>query len=621
MIGRVPGFTINLGQAIRGFEGAAGNVLVDGQRPSTKDETLDNILKRIPANAVVRIDVVRGSAPGIDMHGQSVVANVILKKGARTEASATAAMNAYSDRRFGPMLDINFSRRNEDRLLSASIHLSKEEGDEHGTGSHRVTDAAGNLVDRSNAFRQDEDRTLQLRANAQEPLGGGLAHLNVAFDLTPTNQAEDYFRGSSPSNSFDSTIDLYRRVGGEVGGDYSLDLGPHTKLMVVALQSLRRRRHSSSSITEGSPDDAFSEVTTQGESILRASITQTFSQKLTAELGAEGAFNFLNGRTSLSLDGQAIDLPNAEAKVRELRGETFATVNWQTTNNLGVEAGIRTEASTISQVGGPRESFVFPKPRLLLTWSLSDAMQIRSRIEREVGQLNFLDFAPSVDLATGVVLAGNARLQPERRWVYELALDRKFWGSGELVLTFRHTALQELIDFVPIEGFNAPGNIGNGTRETVITDITLPLTRLGMKNGLLKGNVQWQTSRVIDPTTRQAREISQDHPFAAAVTLSNDLPKLKSSWSIALDSGYRERSFFIDEIETIRRWPAVTLTWDYTPTPHWAVEAQIANPTRNPRDRLDQIYGGLRSTSPLAFNDDLRVRIPSAVYLRLRWQQ
>lgn len=620
MIGRVPGFTFDPGQSIRGFEGAAGNVLIDGERPSTKDETLDSILKRIPASAVVRIDVIRGGAPGIDMHGQSVVANIIRNKGARTEASATLATNAYSDRRFGPTLDLNFARNNGDRLLSGSLHLYKQEGDEHGFGFRTLADGAGNVIDRSNAYRQDEDRGLQLRANAQEPLGGGVAHLNLAFDRTGTDQAEDYFRGSSPGNSFDSTIDLFRHTRGEIGGDYSTDLGSNTKLMIVALQSLHKRTYSSTSSSDGSLD-VFSEDTMQGESILRGSLTRTFSPRLTGELGAEGAFNFLHGSSALALDGQPIDVPNANVKVHELRGEGFATLNWQATDKLGVEAGLRTEASTISQAGGPSESFLFPKPRLLLTWSLSDATQLRARMEREVGQLDFLDFVASANLATGVVQAGNAHLQPERRWIYEMVLDRKFWGSGELVFTFRHASLQEVLDVVPVEGFNAPGNIGSGTRETLIADLTLPLARLGMKHGLLKGNVQWQTSRVIDPTTGQPREISLDHPIGATVTLSNDLPKLKSGWSIALDSGYRELSFYIDEIETVRRLPAVTLTWDYTPTPHWALEAQLANPTRNPRDRLNQVFGGLRSIEPLLFNDDLRVRMPSAAYLRVRWQQ
>src|SRR5437773_11853333 len=74
MIARLPGFTFDPGQSVRGFGGAAGNVLIDGERPATKADTLDNILKRIPAASVLRIDLIRGSAPGVDMQARTVLA-------------------------------------------------------------------------------------------------------------------------------------------------------------------------------------------------------------------------------------------------------------------------------------------------------------------------------------------------------------------------------------------------------------------------------------------------------------------------------------------------------------------------------------------------------------------
>src|SRR5206468_10656981 len=56
IVQRIPGFTLDLGANnnnngadIRGFAGVAGNVVVNGQRPSTKSETLDAYLSRIPA--------------------------------------------------------------------------------------------------------------------------------------------------------------------------------------------------------------------------------------------------------------------------------------------------------------------------------------------------------------------------------------------------------------------------------------------------------------------------------------------------------------------------------------------------------------------------------------------
>lgn len=80
MIGRLPGFSFDGGDSVRGFAGAAGNVLIDGQRPTIKTDSLGDTLNRITIDQVERIDVIRGSVPGIDMQGQTVVANVIRKK-------------------------------------------------------------------------------------------------------------------------------------------------------------------------------------------------------------------------------------------------------------------------------------------------------------------------------------------------------------------------------------------------------------------------------------------------------------------------------------------------------------------------------------------------------------
>ena len=79
MIGRLPGFSFTDVGSARGFAGTAGNVLINGERPTSKTDSLQSVLTRIPAGNVERIDLIRGGAPGIDMQGQTVVANVILK--------------------------------------------------------------------------------------------------------------------------------------------------------------------------------------------------------------------------------------------------------------------------------------------------------------------------------------------------------------------------------------------------------------------------------------------------------------------------------------------------------------------------------------------------------------
>src|SRR4051812_38765151 len=60
MVIRVPGFTFDKGAVVRGLAGSAGNVLIDGQPPVVKNDTLDEILKRIPAGTIERIELIRG---------------------------------------------------------------------------------------------------------------------------------------------------------------------------------------------------------------------------------------------------------------------------------------------------------------------------------------------------------------------------------------------------------------------------------------------------------------------------------------------------------------------------------------------------------------------------------
>src|SRR5688572_4331713 len=57
IVRRVPGFSIEqLDDDVRGFAGAAGNVVFNGARASSKSESVETILARIPASRVLRVE-------------------------------------------------------------------------------------------------------------------------------------------------------------------------------------------------------------------------------------------------------------------------------------------------------------------------------------------------------------------------------------------------------------------------------------------------------------------------------------------------------------------------------------------------------------------------------------
>ena len=79
IVRQVPGFAFDVGNSdIRGFAGAAGNVVIDGARPSSKSESLDSVLVKIPARRVVRVELGSGSLYGSEYSGKSQVLNIIL---------------------------------------------------------------------------------------------------------------------------------------------------------------------------------------------------------------------------------------------------------------------------------------------------------------------------------------------------------------------------------------------------------------------------------------------------------------------------------------------------------------------------------------------------------------
>src|SRR6476469_4138973 len=67
IVRQVPGFQLDVGNSdIRGFAGAAGNVVINGARPSSKAESLDALLSEIPARRVVRVEVGPGALYGYE---------------------------------------------------------------------------------------------------------------------------------------------------------------------------------------------------------------------------------------------------------------------------------------------------------------------------------------------------------------------------------------------------------------------------------------------------------------------------------------------------------------------------------------------------------------------------
>ena len=166
MLSRLPGFvTVDADEDVRGYAGARGNVLIDGARPTSKHEDAKTLLKRIPASAVARIELIRGGVPGIDMSGYALLANVVRRHDATSQSAIEAGMVAATDGWMAPKGQWEYGRRWDGHTLDLALKLDPELDDDSGRGLCSRIDGTGEVADSSYASRLPAGTyTLQVEA-------------------------------------------------------------------------------------------------------------------------------------------------------------------------------------------------------------------------------------------------------------------------------------------------------------------------------------------------------------------------------------------------------------------------------------------------------------------------
>ena len=620
MISRLPGFSFDDGNTARGFAGTAGNVLIDGQRPTSKTDDLQSILQRIPAADVERIEVIRGGTPGVDMHGQTVVANVVRKKGNSTQIVVDVEDNIFLDGHTVPNASVQYTHHAGDSTYEASLTRYGNFDDSVGNGYHTITDVATGAVTRDRAHTTGMGTGGGFTGAATVPLFTGQFKVNLALQDTPFYSTATYFGQASTRYLIDDSASS----NAELGLHWRGNLGASFELESLFLQRLGHQSDRNSS-NEPGLDELFSSVSDTGESIIRNTVRYQASDALTLETGLEGAYNYLDGTTGYTMNGASVPLPDAKAHVEEKRGEAFLQGTWKIASDWLLEAGSRFETSAISEKSDTIQSrsFFYPKPRAVLTWSPDKETQVRLRYERVVGQLDFSNFVATGSLGSTGVTAGNSNLRPDQRTQYALSFERHFWDKGALVATLMHEEITDVVDLVPVAGpsgsFDAPGNIGNGQNNEFDLVLTVPLDRIGVPHGLITSTNTWSLSSVPDPVTGAHRVISGERPQNLQLNFTQDIDRLKSTWGISYYNCWDE--YYYRLTQTQHRYvlpPYISAFWEYKPTPSWSLHFEFVNLGRFIyRNKLFD-YAGPRNTSPLTEVEERSIMSQPRFYIQIR---
>jgi Outer membrane protein beta-barrel family len=640
MINRLPGFTFDGGDQVRGFAGAAGNVLIDGQRPTSKTDQLSDTLQRIPIGQVERIDLIRGGAPGIDMQGRTVIANVIRKR-----ADSFQQVVSLNDAIFTttghniPGWSYQATRRSGEHQLDFTLSRGQSYDDSVGLGQRTRLDLpTGNLLVQ-NSETEADGLVHSARLNYKGPLAGGTFSANGLISTDEFKDEEHFF--SAGTNEHYVSRSANDRA--EVGLNYKRALGDQFELETLVLSKWAQGAADSTG-ADGSSTSLFKIAAEAGESIGRSILRYSPSQTLSFEGGGEVAYNYRQQQIALVVNGAAIALPASDVKIEELRGEAFAQSTWRASPLLSFEAGVRIEHSKITESGDTslERAFTYPKPSLAMTWSPSKEDQLRLRIERKVGQLNFQDFISSVNLSSNVLSAGNAQLRPDQRWSYEAAFEKRFWGNAAVVMTLRHEDISDVVDVFPFlvnvdangDGIpddankdgqpdqklvSGPGNIGDGKNDAVELNFTLPLERFGLVGGEFKVTSSWQNGEVTDPLTHQKRTISGQRPNNINVSYRQDMPAQNLTWGVNWFAGWSEHRYLLQEVDILRLRNFFASFIEYKPNPGFTLRAELDNfdPYKFTLER--DVFGGPRGASNLSTIEIERRKSQVIAQVRARW--
>ncbi|RYY99982.1 MAG: hypothetical protein EON61_17920 [Alphaproteobacteria bacterium] len=617
IVTRVPGFEIDDGEALRGFAATAGNVLVNGERPSSK-VLVSEQLKRIPADSVLKVELISGSSS--DVRGQTQLVNVVLKQAKPGGSPTTFAIEArdiqYSERASWNLQLTKTFALAENAELTVDFQLPNLRGR---TESYEaVRNPAGTLTAYRKQFGQPNNMGVQGSGVLKwKPTAQDTVNFNAQAAPTWNNTnigSISYTPAGGLTQATFGVSDYTNNYTAEVGADWEHRFAPEFSVKGIALATF----------TGVDQDDLYqvlnmsglintqtiARTTEGGERVGRGFATWRPNTAHTIDFGLEGAFNFRE--TTLDIFNNngsgpvAQPLPVSDTRVEETRIEPFITDVWKISPQLTLETGFVYEASKIKQSGDEvkEREFSYPKPRIIATWQVAEGDQLRGSISREVAQLDFAEFASSINVVDASSLIGNPDLEPEKTWRAKAEWEHRFGKRGAITLAVFHDQVTDVQDFVPrtvaLGTFDAPGNIGDGTRTGIEVRGALPLSPL-IPNAELRFSGMYQETEVTDPQTGEDRRFSSERDWTYNVAYRQELPDLKAAWG-ASAAGLSDRLEYkyLEQIAFDRPTTRFDIFAETTQFFGVTIRGTFANLFHPEETRIRTFYTGSRASGLIA---------------------
>jgi hypothetical protein len=168
---------------------------------------------------------------------------------------------------------------------------------------------------------------------------------------------------------------------------------------------------------------------------------------------------------------------------------------------------------------------------------------------------------------------------PQRAWEVLGTLEHPILGDGLVKIEAGYNRVSLVQDrILTPEGFDAPGNLGDGSTLILRTNVDAPLTRFGIKGGRLTLYYSYVDTSVKDPYTHRSRRFSGNNLWVFEANFRQDLGKF--AWGVGLTGNSGGTFFRLDELDRpYSAVPYVTAFAEYRPTAKTSLTLGLDNAT------------------------------------------
>lgn len=518
MVVRVPGFVLNEADENRGLSQGGTNVLINRQPIIGKGEAATTQISQIPATSVSRIDVI--DAGTLDLPGFSgLVANIV------TEQRAIAGTMQWEPQ---------WRDGHEPALLNGGVNVSGRRGALDFTGAATATMVRASFIgpetvsDAAGVVFETRDEQRYIEGNQQE-LAGSLhwddgdqrawnaKALLSRLDLDRPQISQTRALTSRGIDSLNVATFGLAEINARVDTDYRFEaLGGSMKLIGLATRAIndgRTRVTVEQSSIGRIADRRFDDRSVQDEGVVR--VEQNWERgNQSWQFAGEGVLNNFEVDTQFAIADPEdatvlLDRSSASTRIRERRAEVSLAHRRKLNATTDLQFSVGAETSTIEQ-GAVKRRFDRPKGFVSLNSNPTDRWTLTARAARDIGQINFRDFAASVSLIEEVITQNNPELVPQQSWLFSVRAERRFSAGHVASIELADERINDLVDRIPLgDDGDAIGNIPNANRQQVTAVLTLLGAPVGVPGAQLDLRGSWQRSSVNDPIEGFDRQIGR----------------------------------------------------------------------------------------------------------------